>query len=192
MNDTFEKWTFASFDEIAMVVLSSIVTYAVILLYTRISGLRSFSKMSASDFAMTVAVGSLFASTISSSTPTLFIGIAALGCLFAGQSALAILRQQIPWLSQLIDNEPLLLMVGGEMIEENLRKANVTRSDVYGKLRESNAFSYDQVLAVVFETTGDISVIHSERDDAVIDPDIVKDVIGHERLFDAQRSAGVK
>ncbi|EMI47095.1 DUF421 domain-containing protein [Rhodopirellula sp. SWK7] len=192
MNDTFEKWTFASFDEIAMVVLSSIVTYAVILLYTRISGLRSFSKMSASDFAMTVAVGSLFASTISSSTPTLFIGIAALGCLFAGQSALAILRQQIPWLSQLIDNEPLLLMVGGEMIEENLRKANVTRSDVYGKLRESNAFSYDQVLAVVFETTGDISVIHSERDDAVIDPDIVKDVIGHERLFDTQRSAGVK
>ncbi|MBB3206119.1 uncharacterized membrane protein YcaP (DUF421 family) [Rhodopirellula rubra] len=192
MNDTFEKWTFASFDEITMVVLSSIVTYAVILLYTRLSGLRSFSKMSASDFAMTVAVGSLFASTISSSTPTLFIGIAAIGCLFAGQWGLAILRQQIPWLSQLIDNEPLLLMVGGEMIEENLRKANVTRSDIYGKLRESNAFSYDQILAVVFETTGDISVIHSERDDAVIDPDIVGDVIGHERLFSGQRSAAKK
>lgn len=48
-------------------------TYTMIGLTPRIVGLRSFSKMSAADFAMTVAVGSLFASTISLSAPTFIV-----------------------------------------------------------------------------------------------------------------------
>ncbi|MFG0256147.1 MAG: hypothetical protein ACF787_13795, partial [Rhodopirellula sp. JB053] len=51
MKNVFEQWTSASLGEVTMVVLSSVVIYAVILAYTRFSGLRSFSKMSASDFA---------------------------------------------------------------------------------------------------------------------------------------------
>ncbi len=74
-------------------------------------------------------------------------------------------------------------MAGDKMIDDNLRKANVTRADVYGKLREANALNYGQVLAVIFETTGDISVLHSsDPDKATIEPDFVKNVIGHELL----------
>ncbi|MCM2369183.1 DUF421 domain-containing protein [Aporhodopirellula aestuarii] len=183
MKDTFEKWTAASTEEILIVVMSAAVIYFVILAYTRMTGLRSFSKMSASDFAMTIAVGSLFASTISSPTPTLSLGIVSLSCLFAGQWALALLRRRFGWFNRLIDNEPLLLMAGGQMIDENLRKANVTREDVYGKLREANAFNRNQILAVVFETTGDISVLHSTLEDAEIDREFVQGVIDHQRLF---------
>jgi len=41
-----------------MILVSSCTVYAAILLYTRIVGPRSFSKMSSADFAMTIAVGS--------------------------------------------------------------------------------------------------------------------------------------
>ncbi|MFG0288755.1 MAG: DUF421 domain-containing protein [Rhodopirellula sp. JB044] len=190
MKNVFEQWTSASLGEVTMVVLSSVVIYAVILAYTRFSGLRSFSKMSASDFAMTVAVGSLFASTISSSNPSLVIGMVALACLFMGQLMLAWLRQRVSGFSNVVDNEPLLLMAGSRMIDENLRKANVTRGDVYGKLREANAFRRDHVLAVVFETTGDISVLHSEADGDAIDREIVSDVIDSELLFTDPGSIG--
>jgi len=180
---TFTDWTTSTTDELLMVVVSAVVTYIVILVYTRLTGLRSFSKMSAADFAMTVAVGSLFASTISSASPSLAIGIVSLATLYAGQWILAWLRRKFHWFSELVDNEPLLLMAGDKMIDDNLRKANVTRADVYGKLREANALNYGQVLAVIFETTGDISVLHSsDPDKATIEPDFVKNVIGHELL----------
>ncbi len=166
-----------------MVLLSTVVTYAVILMYTRLAGLRSFSKMSASDFAMTVAVGSLFASTISSASPTLGVGVVALASLFAGQWLVATSRRKFKWASQLVDNQPLLLMTRTEVIDANLRKANVTRSDLYSKLRESNVLNNDQVVAVVFETTGNISVLHSDDPDPVLDIEIFKNVIDHDRLL---------
>jgi uncharacterized membrane protein YcaP (DUF421 family) len=43
-----------------------------------------------------------------------------------------------------------------------LTKARVTHSDVYAKLRQSNVHRMDQVIAVVLETTGDVSVVHGE------------------------------
>lgn len=178
----FEKWVTAQSNEIPMVLLSCFITYSVIIAYTRITGLRSFSKMSAGDFAMTLAVGSIFASTISSSNPTLVISLTALATLFIGQWLLALLRQKFHWFSRLIDNEPLLLMHGGTMVEENLRRANVTRTDVYGKLREANALNYEQVMAVVFETTGDISVLHSEDPDARLEAEFFENVVGAELL----------
>lgn len=182
---TFEKWTISPMSEIAMVFLSAIVTYAAILLYTRLAGLRSFSKMSACDFAMTVAVGSLFGSTVSAPSPTLILGLASLAALFAGQWVLAISRKRLPWFGKLVDNEPLLLMAGREILEDNLRRANVTKEDVFGKLREANALNYDQVLAVVFETTGDISVLHS-GEHSQLEPDFLSNVIGRERLWNGE------
>ncbi|TWU16851.1 DUF421 domain-containing protein [Allorhodopirellula heiligendammensis] len=177
-----DKWITTDTRDLAMVLLSAVVTYVAILVFTRLAGLRSFSKMSAADFAMTVAVGSLFASTVSSANPTLLLGLFALACLYLGQWSLAFLRRRVRWFSRMVDNEPLLLMAGGRFIEENLRKANVTRSDIFAKLREANAINYDQVLAVIFETTGDISVLHSTETDAQVEPDFMQDVVGFEHL----------
>ncbi|TWU26300.1 hypothetical protein Pla52o_01530 [Novipirellula galeiformis] len=182
-----EKWLAAEWSSIALVGLSSLVCYAAILLYTRIVGLRSFSKLSAADFAMTIAVGSLFASTISAPSPTLVLGIVAIGCLYAMQWGVAVARRQSKMFGKALDNQPLLLMRGPVFLDDNLKQANVTREDVYGKLRAANVFSYDQILAVVFETTGDISVIHSSDDAAKLDPDFFHDVIGAEHLSEPIR-----
>lgn len=182
MMQTFKEWATSSGDEVLMVLLSTTVIYSVVLLYTRVTGLRSFSKMSAADFAMTVAVGSLFAATISAPSPTLTIGIVALAALFAGQLLVAVLRRKFTWFSAAVDNPPLLLMAGRRMIEQNLKAANVTQADIYGKLREANALNYDEVLAVVFEATGDISVLHRSDESAVLEEDFIKDVKGYELL----------
>lgn len=188
MWDTFKQWTAATPAELVMVVLSAAATYVAILLYTRLAGLRSFSKMSASDFAMTVAVGSLFGSTISTASPTLLLGIAALGSLYLGQWLLAYVRQRSSTFGKIVDNEPVLLMHGRQIYDDMLRRVNVSRNDVYGKLREANVINYDQVLAVVFETTGDVTVLHSSDHETKIESDLIKNVIGAERI-DSSRIA---
>ena len=175
------EWINTDFETLRWIFLSTLGTYAGIILYCRVVGLRSFSKMSAPDFAMTVAVGSLFAATIANPSPTLLSGLFALGLLFAGQWAIAYLRRRFNLVAPALDNSPLLLMRDGELIQRNLTKANVTKSDVMAKLREANAFNLSQVRAVIFESTGDISVIHSESsDDESLSNEIFEDVIDWE------------
>ncbi|QDV68574.1 hypothetical protein Poly24_22840 [Rosistilla carotiformis] len=178
----FEKWIHASPNQLGMILLSTVCVYAAILVYTRVSGLRSFSKMSAADFAMTIAIGSLFGATISTPSPTLLMGGFALLCVFVGQTVVAWLRRKSPAISKLVDNQPLLLMAGSEILRGNLRRANLTEADLRGKLRQSNVYRYDDVLAVVFETTGDVSVLQRDDRNAPPDQEIFEGVIDSDRL----------
>ncbi|WP_417732529.1 DUF421 domain-containing protein [Rosistilla oblonga] len=178
----FEKWIDASPTQLGMILLSTVCVYAAILLYTRVSGLRSFSKMSAADFAMTIAIGSLFGATISAPSPTLLMGGFALLCVFVGQTVVAWLRRKSPTVCKLVDNQPMLLMAGSEILRGNLRRANLTEADLRGKLRQSNVYRYDDVLAVVFETTGDVSVLQRDDRNAPPDQEIFEGVIDSHRL----------
>lgn len=150
--------------------------YAALIIFTRLSGLRSFSKMSSFDFAMTIALGSLFASVAASPSPPLLLGLLTLGMLYLGQNIIALCRRWAP-LQRVVDNTPLLLMADGQVLEGNLRKANLTRNDIRAKLREHNVHQYDQVKAMVFETTGDVSVLHGEQANS-LDDDLLRDVRG--------------
>lgn len=176
------SWFVASAEALVAVVISAVVLYLAVILYTRIAGLRSFSKMSAFDFAMTIAVGSVMASTIVAKDPPIAQGLVALGVLFASQWLVAWSRRRTPWAERVLDNRPVLLMLDGEILEDNLTRTNVTREDLIAKLREANALTLSQVRAVVLETTGDVSVLHGGDDAPDLDPILLEGVVGRERL----------
>ncbi len=71
------------------------------------------------------------------------------------------LRKRVPGVTALVDNAPLLLMDGTEVLSDNLRRANMTEADLRAKLREANVTRLEQVRAVVMESTGDVSVLHA-------------------------------
>lgn len=169
------EWTGKNLDSFPYIFLSGIIIYFLIILYTRLVGLRSFSKMSAADFAMTVAVGSLFGSVISQPSPNIIDGATALAFLYIAQLSLAKAKRKLGFLSKIVDNQPLILFEKGEFLDRNLTKSNVTKSDVYAKLREANALNFNKVHAVVFETTGDISVLHGDVEGSV-DKKLLEDV----------------
>ncbi|WP_370401307.1 DUF421 domain-containing protein [Sulfitobacter sp. JB4-11] len=129
---------------------------------TRAAGLRSFSKMSGYDFAITVAMGSVLASVVVTKSTGALVGIASLGALFVVQLVLSRLRVGSEQAAAVMDNAPLLIMEGREIFDDNLRAAKMTRSDLMAKLREANVLQLDAVRAVVFEQTGDVSVLHGD------------------------------
>lgn len=169
----------STWSRVALVAVSSAAMLLGIVAYVRIAGLRSFSKMSAFDFAVTVAMGSLLA-TVAMSGSSLLDGFTAAGALLGAQVVVALLRSRLG-LGSLVDNEPLLLMVGPRMLEDNLRRARVTPGDLRAKLREANVRSYEQVRCVVFETTGDVNVVHG---DGPLDPDLLRGVVDADRLLE--------
>jgi len=174
----WEKWLGISTNELVGILVSLVIVYTAIILYVRISGLRSFSKMAAPDFAMTVAVGSLFGSAVASPTPTVGATLVALFGLFGGQWLIAVLRQRFHGFHTAIDNTPVLLMLGTEFLDANLKKVNVTREDVLAKLRERNVMKLEHVRAVIFETTGDVTVLASNNPSDQIEPLLLSGVAG--------------
>lgn len=169
----------SSWSQVAFVVLSATAMLAGIIGYVRIIGLRSFSKMSSFDFAVTVAMGSLLAS-VTMSGSSLAEGLVGVGALLMAQTAVAYGRIRYG-VSTVVDNQAVLLMAGATMLEDNMRRARVTADDVRAKLRQANIHSYDEVRYVVLETTGDVTVVHGEGELA---PDILDDVVDAHLLFD--------
>lgn len=139
----------------------------------RAYGLRSLAKFAPHDFVATVALGSVIAAVVVRST-ALWTGLFAIGGVFLVQAAIGRVRRLERF--TLVDNDPLLLMVGDRVLHDNLDGAGVTLDDLRAKLREANVIRLDEVRAVVLEGTGDISVLHATETD--LDPVLLEGVRG--------------
>ncbi len=170
-----KSWFATDIKTLIAIGISTLVIYLVVIAFTRIFGKRSFSKMSGFDFAMTIAVGSIIASTLLSQSVSLLEGVFGCFFIFLFQFLIAQLRRYQS-VQTSIDNTPLLLMDKQEILDNNLKKARVTKSDLRAKLREANVCRLSQVRAVVFETTGDISVLHTNQKDLELEDWLLKDV----------------
>ena len=115
----------ATFSDLWLALLSTAAIFLAIVGFTKLVGLRSFSKMSSFDFAMTVALGSTLAS-VGMGNSSLAVGIAVLATLYGVQFTIARLRLRSERVEQAVDNTPLLLMAGDQLLSENLRSARVT------------------------------------------------------------------
>jgi uncharacterized membrane protein YcaP (DUF421 family) len=162
-----------------MVLISALGIYAALLVLTRITGLRSFAKMSSFDFAITVAFGSVLASTILAPSPDLLTGAFGLVVLYGIQYGVSASRRLTATIEALVDNEPLLIMAGEKVLSDHLDKARMTEDDLRSKLRMAGVSHPSQVLAVVFETSGDVSVVKTSDE---VDPWVFASVRGAEHL----------
>ncbi|EIE51522.1 hypothetical protein AL036_07300 [Salipiger aestuarii] len=144
-------------------VLLSSVALCWVILMVRLVGLRAFSKMTAFDFVVTLAIGSLLAGASQADAwPPFFQTIIAMGALLGVQYTIARLRNGSDRFEAVVQNSPVLLMHDGRIITEALNATRVAEDDLIAKLREANALDFSKVRAVVLETTGDISVLHGD------------------------------
>lgn len=153
------SWITTTGTTLMMVLLSALGIYITLLVFTRLTGLRSFSKMSSFDFAITIAFGSIVASTLLTDEPPLFAGAFGLAVLFGIQYIVSSSRRLSGAVEKVVDNEPVVLMAGENVLSDHLDKTRLTEDDLKSKLRMSGITSPQQVLAVILESTGDVAVI---------------------------------
>jgi uncharacterized membrane protein YcaP (DUF421 family) len=157
----WQTWFSINWQQVVGIALSVIGFYFCLILFTRIVGLRSFSKLSSYDLAMTVGIGSILASTVLSKSTSLLQGVFAIGMLFTLQAVLSIIRRKFKPFKALIDNQPIILMANGAYLYDNLKEAKLSENDIKQILRKNGIKSKSEVFAVIMETTADISVIKS-------------------------------
>ena len=162
-----------TYDLIARGTILTAIGILYVILLTRVVGLRSFSKMTNFDFVITVASGTVLAGMGRATDWQGFTQAAVvMFALFAVQLVIAKVRKTSETFEETIQNDPVLLMIDGRFCTEAMTETRVARSDIIAKLREANVMNYDEVCAVILETTGDISVMHGES----LDPAILEGV----------------
>ncbi len=165
--DQLGKWVSTDLDSAVIIVASVVAIFVALIIIVRISGLRTFAKMTSFDFATTIAIGSILASISISPKNSIGDGIVALIAIIGFQIVFALLQRHSGYFKKVATNTPVILMRDGEINYENLAKCNMIESELIAKLREANVLKFSQVRAAVFESTGDVSVLHTTDDEDI-------------------------
>jgi uncharacterized membrane protein YcaP (DUF421 family) len=150
------------FDDWAVLVRTAMVgilAYAMLILFLRLSGKRTLSKMNAFDLVVTVALGSTLATILLNREVTLAEGLLALALLIGLQLLITWSSMRARWVRKLVTGEPTLLLYRGVMLPDALRKARVAEDEVRAAVRSAGVASLERIEAVVLETDGSFSVV---------------------------------
>jgi len=166
MNEISERFL-SSWETVTFVALSTVAIYLSSLVAIRVAGRRTVSQMSAFDFIITVAIGTLVTTTALSRTTTYVDGMTALVTLLLMQVALGALRQKSRAIERVADFGPVVVYDGRTL---NLPRSpfgpQMTEKELMSKLRRVGVFELGPRTIVLLEQDGAVSVATREEGDA--------------------------
>jgi uncharacterized membrane protein YcaP (DUF421 family) len=150
----FDTWL-----ELGRVVLVGILAYLALVLFLRLSGKRTLSKMNAFDLVVMVALGSTLATILLSKDVALAEGVLAFGVLIALQFAIAWLSVRSAGVRRLVKAEPALLLHQGQFLWRAMAAERVTEEEIRAAVRAQGVGTLEEVAAMVLETDGSFTVL---------------------------------
>ena len=139
--------------------LRTIVIYAFTLALVRMGSKRFLSESTAFDVIVGIMLGSVMSRAINGSAP--FIPTLASGLVLVGVHwLLGILSYRINWFGPIVKGNPFLLIKDGEMQQEGMKKAGLSRHDLEQALRlQLNETDLSKIKLAWMERNGNISMI---------------------------------
>ncbi|WP_237480721.1 DUF421 domain-containing protein [Lichenibacterium dinghuense] len=135
------------------------LAYVALVLFIRVSGKRTLTKLNAFDLVVTVALGSTLATVLLSNSVALAEGVLAMALLIFLQFAITWVSVRSTHFESLVKSEPTLVLRDGMFLDAALRSQRVTRDEVLSVLRSQGVSDVAEVHAVVLETDGSMSVL---------------------------------
>jgi uncharacterized membrane protein YcaP (DUF421 family) len=150
---------FSDWADLGRVVAGGTLAYAALIVFLRLSGKRTLTKLNAFDLVVTVALGSTLSSVLLDKSITLAEGAMAFGLLILLQYILT--WSSVRWrpFEKAVKSEPTLGFHRGEFLFEAMRRQRITQSEVLSAVRSSGRDNLRGIRAVALENDGSLSVI---------------------------------
>ncbi|ANU09790.1 hypothetical protein A1A1_05362 [Planococcus antarcticus DSM 14505] len=149
-------------DSFIRIVTVGFLAYVGLIVFLRISGKRTLTKLNAFDLVVTVALGSTLATILLNNSISLLEGMTAFALLIFLQYVFTLLSVHSSWFNNIIKSEPRLLFLDGQFLRSAMKKERIKEIEILQAIRNSGFGSTEKVKAVVLETDGSLSVISSE------------------------------
>lgn len=154
---------FDGWESILRTFVAGLVAYAALVVFLRVSGKRTLTKMNAFDFVVTVALGSTLASVLTSKDLALGDGVFALALLVGLQYAVSWLTVRVDWFAKMIKSTPRAVVVRGRFDDAAMRRERLSRDEVLMSVRDAGIRDFERVSVVTLETDGSLSVLTEPR-----------------------------
>src|SRR5699024_11343099 len=154
----FDTWA-----DLARILLTGVAAYVVLVAMVRLSGKRALSQLNAFDFVVSVAIGSVLATTLLNADVVLAEGVIALGLLLGLQYLVVSISTRWPRARDGVTSQPTLLRADGHIQYETLRGQRLTESELRQVVRMHGIGDLSQVKAVILESNGEFSVITTSQ-----------------------------
>jgi uncharacterized membrane protein YcaP (DUF421 family) len=140
-------------------VLRTVFVILLVFALTRIVGRRELSSLEPFDVILLVVVGDLVQQGITQSDDSVTGATIVLATVALMTVGLSYLSYRIPRLRPLLEGEPIVLVIDGTAIPQNLRRERITMDDLLGEARAQQLDSLEKVRFAVLETSGRISFL---------------------------------
>ena len=150
---------FSGWNVVLRTAIGGTVTYFALIALLRVAGPRTLAKWYAFDLIVTVALGSTFANGVLSQDISIVQALTGFVLLVVLQFSIAFLAVRLPIMQRIVNPQPVLLVLHGELQEGAMRRNRVTRADVCKAARASGRSCIEDLAVVVLEPDGTFTVI---------------------------------
>ncbi|NML15742.1 DUF421 domain-containing protein [Azohydromonas caseinilytica] len=140
--------------------LRTVAVYIFLLIILRLAGKRTLSEMSTFDFILVLIISEATQNALVDDDRSLTNGLAVILTLVALDRLAAVVKRRSQRVEQILEGTPLMLVDHGRVLEERMKKSNVTLEDILQSARLHQGIArLDQIKYAVLEASGGISII---------------------------------
>jgi uncharacterized membrane protein YcaP (DUF421 family) len=143
-------------------ILRSLVVYFFLLVMFRLLGKREVAQMTVFDLIVLLILSNVLQNAMIGPDNSVTGGLIGATAILAVNWLVGRLAFTSRWFERTIEGVPMLLAHRGQFVEQNLRRANISKEELLSNLRAQGVFHLDEVRAAVLEPSGKLSVLKED------------------------------
>lgn len=143
-------------------ILRSLIVYFFLLIMFRLLGKREVAQMTVFDLVVLLILSNVLQNAMIGPDNSVTGGLIGATAILAVNWLLGRLAFTSRWFERAIEGVPILLAHRGQFVEQNLRRANISKEELLSNLRAQGVFHLDEVRAAVLEPSGKLSVLKED------------------------------
>ena len=144
--------------EILKVILTSLLSAVTLFVIAKLIGHKQLSQLDFFDYITGITIGSVGAELATELEKPMkpFIAMVVYGVITVGLSAIS---SHFPKMRKVINGAPTIIMDGGKIYRENMKKAKIDLSEFMVLCRQEGYFNLADIQTAVFEYNGRLTVL---------------------------------
>ena len=144
------------------IIFSTLVIYLFIVIAIRLFGKKELAQLSVVDMVFILLISNAVQNAMVGPDSSLSGGLVAASTLFIMNFIFKNLQYRFPKFAKIVEGDAIMLIYKGKVIDEHLKKAQITVDELLEAVREHGVPTVKEVDLAILEVDGNISVLSNE------------------------------
>ncbi len=141
----------------------TLLVYCSLLLAVRLLGKRLSAQATIAEIAVMLALGAIVAVPMQTPDRGIVPGLVVLTTMLALHSLVGRLAFGSDRIARIVQGQPTILVRDGVLVRDEMRRAAISREQLFAKLREAQIHHLGELKRVYLEASGDFSIIKTSE-----------------------------